>query len=92
MSTGRPTPSRSSVTTIGNGRLPPCIAAAFLYDAATDEMTLWISARGTDGQWHMGYARLQYASLLSSLQRDVPVGTPSPVRFKAAATCRGQEP
>jgi len=42
--------------------------STFLYDAATDELKLWISARGSDGAWRIGHARAQYATLLAALE------------------------
>jgi hypothetical protein len=66
--------------------------STFLYDAASDQMSLWISARGSDGAWRMGYARARYASLLDALENNREVGaTPSTV-FKVKVQLSGREP
>jgi hypothetical protein len=66
--------------------------SSFLYNAASDEMSLWISARGMDGAWHIGYSRLRFASLLGALEADVQVGERSRVSFKAPAMSQGEDP
>jgi hypothetical protein len=65
---------------------------SFLYNAASDAMSLWISGRGTDGAWHIGYSRVRFASLLSALENGVEVGQQSRVTFMAPAMSQGDEP
>lgn len=66
--------------------------SSFLYDAKTDALSLWISARGTDNVWRLGYARVRYTALLSALESDVEVGTPSRVVFRVPAAARAEDP
>ena len=42
--------------------------STFLYDAATDELRLWISARGTDGAWRVGFARARFTAMMAALE------------------------
>jgi hypothetical protein len=51
--------------------------SSFLYDAKTDELSLWISARGSNGAWRMGFARAKYEQLASRLAAGQRV-TPRP--------------
>jgi hypothetical protein len=66
--------------------------STFLYDASTDRMDLWISARGADGVWRMGYARARYASLLTALENNREL-TPTPAAaFSVKVKISGEEP
>jgi len=66
--------------------------STFLYDASTDQLSLWISARGTDGAWRMGYARARYASLLTALENNHEVA-PAPANlYSVKATISRDEP
>ena len=66
--------------------------STFLYNADTDRLDLWISARGSDGAWRMGYARANYASLLTALENNREVApTPSTV-YTVKVRISGDEP
>ncbi|AHG87639.1 hypothetical protein J421_0102 [Gemmatirosa kalamazoonensis] len=41
--------------------------SSFLYDAATDELRVWLSARGSDAKWRLGFAHFRYERLLAEL-------------------------
>lgn len=66
--------------------------STFLYDEATDELNLWISARGSDGAWRLGYARTRYALLLSALEADKPLSRRQAIIFPAPALQPGDQP
>jgi hypothetical protein len=66
--------------------------STFLYDAASDELRMWISARGSDGAWRMGYARARYTSVLVTLESGQHVSPSLTTVFRAPATLRGEEP
>jgi predicted GH43/DUF377 family glycosyl hydrolase len=66
--------------------------SSFLYDAESDQLSLWLSARGSDGAWRMGYARAHYSSLLSMLEAGQRI-SPRPVSaFSASAMRDGEQP
>jgi hypothetical protein len=66
--------------------------STFLYDAANDRLDLWLSARGSEGAWRMGYARARYASLLTALENKREVApTPSTI-FTTKVRISGEEP
>ena len=66
--------------------------SSFLYDANSDELRMWISARGSDGAWRMGYARARYTSLLVTLEAGQPVSSQDKTVFQAPAVQRGEAP
>ena len=66
--------------------------STFLYDASTDQMSLWLSARGTDGAWRLGYARARYASLLSALEENREVSPTSSTVYSVKVKLSGEEP
>jgi len=66
--------------------------STFLYDAASDHLDLWISARGSDGVWRMGYARARYASLLSALENNRELMSAPATAFTVKVKSSGQEP
>jgi hypothetical protein len=66
--------------------------SSFLYDADSDELRMWISARGDDGAWRMGYARARYTSLLVTLEAGQRVSSQATTVFRAPAVLRGEEP
>lgn len=66
--------------------------SSFLYDAATGEMSLWISARGTDGAWHLGYSRVRYVSMLSLLEHGVAVTPMSGIKYPAPPMSAAEQP
>lgn len=41
--------------------------SSFTYDAASDQLRLWISARDAAGAWRVGHARLRWATLPAEL-------------------------
>ena len=66
--------------------------SSFLYDAATDVMSFWISARGSDGAWRLGFARARYDELQTRLEAGQRV-TPRPAASFAASTSKqGEQP
>jgi len=66
--------------------------SSFLYDSDNDVLSLWISARGTDGAWHMGFARARYEELEAKLAAGQRV-TPRPVAsFAASSGKQGEQP
>jgi hypothetical protein len=66
--------------------------STFLYDADSDHLDLWISARGSDGVWRMGYARARYASLLSALENNRELMSAPATAFTVKVKSSGQEP
>ncbi len=42
--------------------------STFLYDPVSDELRVWLSARGVDAKWHLGLARFRYARVLETLE------------------------
>jgi hypothetical protein len=66
--------------------------STFLYDAESDELSMWISARGDDGAWRIGYARARYASLLETLENGLKVSPRLTTVFRTTALQRGEEP
>lgn len=66
--------------------------SSFLYDDQTDELSLWLSARGSDGAWHMGYARVRYSSLLTMLEDGRSISPPSATKYSALPQLVGEEP
>jgi hypothetical protein len=48
--------------------------SSFLYDADSDELRVWLSARGADAKWRLGFAHFRYSRLLSEL--STPDDTP----------------
>lgn len=66
--------------------------STFLYDAASDELSLWISARGTDGAWRIGFARARYTSLLSALENGQAISAHTTKSFPAPALQPGEQP
>ena len=66
--------------------------SSFLYDANSDVLSLWISARGSDGAWRMGFARARYEELESRLTAGERV-TPRPnATFAASSSSQGEHP
>jgi hypothetical protein len=66
--------------------------SSFLYDANSDVLSLWMSAQGSDGAWHLGFARARYAELEAKLVAGERV-TPSPsTTFTALDSRRGEQP
>lgn len=41
--------------------------SSFLYDASSDQLRVWLSARGADQKWRMAYARFRYSELLGEI-------------------------
>lgn len=66
--------------------------STFLYDSETDELRMWISARGQDGAWRIGYARARYESLLQRLENGDDVSSKQKVVYRAPALQRGEAP
>jgi hypothetical protein len=64
--------------------------SSFLYDGKSDELSLWISARGSDGAWRMGYARMRYAPLIDALANGRQI-SPHPATLFPAPTSRSTE-
>ena len=65
---------------------------SFLYDANSDQLSLWISARAGDGAWRMGYARARYASLLTALENNREVAPAPSTVYSVKAKLSGDEP
>ncbi|HEY4137236.1 MAG TPA: hypothetical protein VGN65_02180, partial [Casimicrobiaceae bacterium] len=66
--------------------------STFLYDAATDQINFWISARGSDGAWRLGYARARYASLLEALETNRAPSAAPAMAYKVKVKLTGEEP
>jgi hypothetical protein len=66
--------------------------STFLYDAASDRLDLWISARGSDGAWRMGYARARYASLLTALENNRELAPAPATAFAVKVKITGEDP
>lgn len=66
--------------------------STFLYDPRSDELGLWISARGSDGAWRMGYSRVRYTSLLAILTNGAAVTAPSTTKYPAPPQSLGEQP
>jgi hypothetical protein len=41
--------------------------STFLYDSTTDQLRVWLSARGADNKWRLGFAHFRYDRLLADL-------------------------
>ena len=66
--------------------------SSFLYDANTDVLSLWISARGSDGAWHLGFARARYDQLESKLVAGQRVAPRPTATFTATTSKQGEQP
>jgi hypothetical protein len=66
--------------------------SSFLYDDKTDVLSLWISARGTDGAWHLGFARAHYEQLSSRLALGQRVTARPIATFTASSNKQGEQP
>lgn len=66
--------------------------STFLYDAASDELRMWISARGDDGAWQIGYARARYESLLERLEKGEELSSGLKRAIRTPALTRGEAP
>ena len=66
--------------------------SSFLYDAKTDELSLYISARGSDGAWHLGFARARYEELASRLGAGQRVSPRPTATFSASGTRADEQP
>ena len=66
--------------------------SSFLYDAATDELRLWISAQGADGAWRLGYARARYAALRTSLETGQSISPVHTAILPRQAVQFGEQP
>ena len=66
--------------------------STFLYDASSDQLSLWISARGTDGVWKMGYARARYASLLTALENGREISPAPSTVYTVKVKIGGEQP
>lgn len=66
--------------------------STFLYDATTDQLSLWLSARGADGAWKMGYARARYASLLTALENNREISPAPSTVYAVKVKISGEEP
>ena len=66
--------------------------SSFLYNAKTDELSLWISARGSDGAWRMGFARARYEELASKLAAGQRVSPRPTATFTASSIKQGEQP
>jgi hypothetical protein len=66
--------------------------STFLYDAASDELRLWISARDADGTWRLGTARARYSAMIAALESGTGISprVASPVRVRTMVA--GEEP
>jgi hypothetical protein len=53
--------------------------STFLYDPASDELRVWLSARGGDAKWHLGLARFRYARVVETLSTVTSRAAPRPV-------------
>lgn len=51
--------------------------SSFLYDAASDELQVWLSARGDDRKWRLGRARFRYSRLITELSDSVMAAPPT---------------
>lgn len=65
--------------------------SSFLYDAATDQLSLWISARGAEGAWRLGYARARYSSLVTALENNTEISAATS-KFSVRVKLSGEEP
>lgn len=66
--------------------------STFLYDANTDDLNLWISARGNDGAWRIGFARAKYEELASRLAAGQRVSPRPTATFTASSIKQGEQP
>jgi hypothetical protein len=66
--------------------------SSFLYDAESDELSLWISARGSDGAWRLGYARVRYESLQAALENGQRISPRPALLFSPPAAQSGEQP
>lgn len=66
--------------------------SSFLYDPHSDELQLWISARGTDDAWRMGYARVRYSRMLSVLEANQPLAAAPSKQFVAPPMSAREQP
>jgi hypothetical protein len=55
--------------------------SSFLYDAESDELRVWLSARGADAKWRLGFAHFRYARLLAELSTPDDTPRPAAARF-----------
>jgi hypothetical protein len=58
--------------------------SSFLYDADSDELRVWLSARGADAKWRLGFAHFRYSRLLQQLSTST-----APERTAAARMAIG---
>jgi hypothetical protein len=66
--------------------------SSFYYDATQDELRLWISARGMNGAWRIGFARARFTELLAALEDGRPLTARPSVLFTAPAFALGEQP
>ncbi len=66
--------------------------SSFLYDAQSDQLSLWISARGSDGAWRMGYARVRYESLVAALENGQRISPRPASLFPTPTQQSGEQP
>jgi hypothetical protein len=52
--------------------------SSFLYDPSTDELRVWLSARGSDQKWRLGFAHFRYARLVAELSTASQSAAPRP--------------
>jgi hypothetical protein len=55
--------------------------SSFLYDADADELRIWLSARGADAKWRLGFAHFRYSRLLAELSTSTAAARPSTARM-----------
>lgn len=66
--------------------------SSFTYDAATDQLRLWISARDANGVWRIGQGTARYAALLSALESGRRVSPQLSLRGGQVAASLGEQP
>jgi hypothetical protein len=66
--------------------------STFTYDAATDQMRLWISARDAKGVWRIGQGTAHYSALLAALEGGRRISPQLALRTAPVAVSPGEQP